>query len=495
MHGVRDIRMRSALYDLSWALFLLLLFLVFFGSWLMPHGIGPEYRLQMVEQEVNGVVRSMIPPFGPSEDYWLGTDHRGYDILSLLLNGAKYTIGLAFLVTLMRFVLALPLGLLSGVTGKGRNWITPFQLATTAVPPLLFLFPMMYGLNKILPPELTTPVLFLMLVAVGVFPVAHQFAERGAYYNTKLFVTAARTMGASHVRIVFKHLFPHLRPEILYAFLTEMVQVLFLFGQLAVVKIFLGGWELFQLMDATPFTPELNLLLTASGEWGSMIAYGVTVFRQFPWVLFGATAFLVAAIAILTFFGNQLQKRLEEPHLYVNKPLRRHKPRLLWVSGLTAVFAALLLLSQTADRPATSPQPNESPTGEAAPGDGQAAGKEEQMTAKIKQDLEAFMAFLADNKFLYATTYLKEEDNPPHEFLRWDKAINHDGYTYQQIGDITNVTTDAERSLGLHKFQVAIHMKAPDGTPDIWYAKTEVRDVIDRFLVKILSGTGEPGAE
>jgi peptide/nickel transport system permease protein len=309
-------------YLLSWALLLLLVFVGLFGSDLMPYELTPENKEPFRYAIINGQQKEVLPPFPPDSKHWLGTDHRGYDVLSLLLNGAKYTLLFTLFVTIARFLFAIPIGLFSGATGKGRSIISTLQLITSSVPAILFVYPTMYELirtfelNQGLPADdprvmLFTGILFILLVMIGVFPLAHQFAERSRYFNGKLFIEASRTMGASTTRIVFRHMMPHLRPELLLAFLTEIVQVLFLMGQLAILNIFIGGGEKVVLAEGSKFTAEVAFLMTNSGEWGGMIAYGARFIRNFPFLLVSSAAFLTASILILLFFINQLQKRMD----------------------------------------------------------------------------------------------------------------------------------------------------------------------------------------
>jgi peptide/nickel transport system permease protein len=341
------------LYRIACTLLLLLLFVVVFGSYIMPHHVDHDHRLLYDWQVVDGVKKRVHAPFAPSDRFWLGTDHRGYDLLSLLINGAKYTFFYAFLVTVLRFAVGLPIGLWAGVTGRFRQILSTLQMVTSSVPPLLFIFPTMYGLKLILPPADREPILFFLLVLFGVFQVAHQFSERAAFYNDKLFITASRLMGASPWRLVFRHLTPHLRPEILFAFLTEMVQVLFLFGQLAVVNIFIGGGEVFEITDASTFTKAVTIELTTSGEWGGLIAYGIQVMRVYPWIVLYAGAFFTAGILILSFYANQLQKRLANPLVYRSLPFVQNKPRLVLVGAVAAACLLLVILS-----PNKAPQPH-----------------------------------------------------------------------------------------------------------------------------------------
>ncbi|TCP59656.1 ABC-type dipeptide/oligopeptide/nickel transport system permease subunit [Tumebacillus sp. BK434] len=407
-------------YLLAWVLLLLLVFIGFFGHLLMPYGLTPEDKINFQTQIINGVEKEVSPPFAPSAEHWLGTDHRGYDMLSLLLNGAKYTLLFTLAVTITRFLFAVPFGLFAGATGKGRGVISTLQLITSSVPAILFVYPTMYELIRTFELNqgvrgddprvfLFTAILFLLLVAIGVFPLAHQFAERAKYYHGKLFVEASRTMGASTPRIVFRHLMPHLRPELLFAFLTELVQVLFLIGQLAILNIFLGGGEKVVLADGTRFTAEVSFLMTNSGEWGGMIAYSTKFIREFPWLLVESAGFLTVSILILLFFTNQLQKRLEGIAFAPRVPVYRDKK--LWATLGTTVVACAALVFYTGDQTSSAPpaQPVISQGDSTAPQSPGTRG----LPAKVAQGLQdfakQFMSYVANNEWNYAEAFLTRE--------------------------------------------------------------------------------------
>ncbi|HEU4963965.1 MAG TPA: ABC transporter permease subunit, partial [Bacilli bacterium] len=219
-------------YHLAWALFWLLAFVAVFGPYLMPHQIDASQKTPYLVVQDHGVSKMINAPFPPSADHWFGTDHRGLDVLSLLLNGGRYTLGFALVVTLTRFLIAVPLGLYVGTTGRGRGLLDTLGSLFSSVPLLLILFPMFFGITRALQinnglnaddPRLLlfTQLLFGALVLLGVFQPAQQFAERAVFYSGKLYITASRSLGASNTRLVFRHLVPHLRPEILFTFLTD----------------------------------------------------------------------------------------------------------------------------------------------------------------------------------------------------------------------------------------------------------------------------------
>ncbi|ASS73790.1 hypothetical protein CIG75_01580 [Tumebacillus algifaecis] len=475
------------LYQLAWVLLLLLVFVAVFGSYLMPYEITQDHKIGVTYETINGVKTPISPPFGPSFEHPLGTDHRGYDVLSLLLNGAKYTLGFAFLVTVVRFVIALPLGLYAGSTGRGGKIIQTLQLITSGVPTLLFVFPTLYGMSILLgmnqgmnpnDPKILmfAFLLFSLLVLIGIFQIAHQMAERARFFAAKEYIGAAKTMGASTSRIVFRHLMPHLRPDMWFAILTDFIQVLFLIGQLAVLNIFLGGGERFVYDDGPP---QQFMTLTMTGEWGGMISYGSRALREYPWLLFSAGLFLTLSILILSFFSKQLQKRLARPYLYRTKPLMQNKPVMAF--GTAAVAACVLILVFL---------PNKSPTVISA-----TAQVEEQQVDLMKKELEeqikkqeermketatAIIKNLKDDKWSYAQAYIYIEPGKNRSFMSnykepfapfddWLQKLKA-GYELVEFGAITRsekrITWFDGTEIDL--LQIEIKVKGPNGEQESW---------------------------
>jgi len=300
-------------YLLAWLLLILMIAVAIFGKWLMPHGISHENQLFYIDHPNPNMHTKITPPFGPNRLYWLGTDLRGYDMLSLILNGMKYTLGIAFIITLLRFILAIPIGMWSGLTGKGKSMLASLNWISTTLPPLLFIVPpliIVYNamrLNIGLPADHPNQIVFIfifviMVTIIGSFALAYQFSERARFYSEKLYMVSSSLIGASTGYKIRKHLLPNLRSEMFFTFVTEYIQVLFLMGQLAIVNIFLGGGEIVML-DMTQSVP-----LTTTGEWFSLITYGLPRLRLFPWITLAPMGFFVACLCILQFFLYQLKK-------------------------------------------------------------------------------------------------------------------------------------------------------------------------------------------
>lgn len=297
------------------ALLLIWILIAIFGSLIKPHGIDPANQILLQHEIVNGKTIAVSPPLHASSQFWFGTDHRGLDILSLVLNGMKITLAFTLLITVARFVIALPIGLFIGLTGRGKKFVSIMQWITSSIPAIVFLFPLLFGfyyglqLDAGLPVDhphqlIFAKIAFAAITAIGIFPIAHQFSERARFVGDKLFVHASKQLGASSFRLIIRHLIPNLQAEIGFAFLAEFVQVLFLLGQLAVFGIYIGG--------GINLDYETNGLVHLSpiGEWCAMIDYGMHYMRNYPGIILCVGLFFTLTIFILHFFISQLKKQL-----------------------------------------------------------------------------------------------------------------------------------------------------------------------------------------
>jgi len=146
----------------------------------------------------------------PSWQHLLGTDEFGRDIFSRLVWGARASMQVALLATILAMAIAVPVGLLAGFY---RGWFDTVVARGTDV---LLAFPFVIlavGLGVILGPSLTTATVALGVAAApGVIRVARgeTLALREA-----AFVPAAIASGAGDARIIFRHILPNMTGTLL----------------------------------------------------------------------------------------------------------------------------------------------------------------------------------------------------------------------------------------------------------------------------------------
>jgi peptide/nickel transport system permease protein len=140
-----------------------------------------------------------------SSAHWLGTDHLGRDLLSMLMAGARSTLGIAFAAVVIGLLIGVPLGLWSAAR---RGWVDELLMRANDI---LFAFPAL--LLAILLTAALGPGAMNAILAIGLFsvPVFARVTRAGALQLwLRDFVLAARLAGKSHWRISFEHILPNL---------------------------------------------------------------------------------------------------------------------------------------------------------------------------------------------------------------------------------------------------------------------------------------------
>ncbi|MGJ7920025.1 ABC transporter permease subunit [Neobacillus sp. LXY-4] len=217
----------------------LLLLLSFFGPMLAPHTLTDPLETHYS----NGKI--FAPPLEPfqSKEYPLGTDKWGYDLLSIILYGIRYTIFIPIIITIIKMVMGTIIGIYFGVWKKTPGWIIAFETAWSYVPLFLVLYFFLQPItfNSQLPPK-TLIFYFIMLTSIISIPsIVSSVRLKSQEVYQSVFIEASRTLGAGTNRIVWLHIFPQLKESLLVMFILEIVYVMTIMGQLALMNIFIGG--------------------------------------------------------------------------------------------------------------------------------------------------------------------------------------------------------------------------------------------------------------
>lgn len=162
-----------------------------FAPLLAPHGIG-----EIVDADY----------FGPmSRQFPLGTDYLGRDMLSRILLGTRYTVGISLASVVLACVTGVTLGMAAAVAG---NWtdslLSRFLDALNSIPSKLFGLVVVAGVGS------SIPVLILTL-AVIYTPGSYRFARALAVnVNTMDFITVARARGEGVLYIIGSEILPNI---------------------------------------------------------------------------------------------------------------------------------------------------------------------------------------------------------------------------------------------------------------------------------------------
>jgi peptide/nickel transport system permease protein len=224
-------------------------------------------------------------PLPPGDDFLLGTDTLGRDLLSRMMFGARTSL----IVGVVSNGAAVLIGALVGaIAGYLRGWagtaIMRFTDLMMAFPALLLAI----ALAAIIGPSFW--IVALVIALVNWVQVARVIYTETTALAEREYVEAARALGAHHVRIIGVHILPHLVPTMLvYATLGISTTVL-----LEATLSFLGiGVR----------APEPS--------WGNIIFESQSYFASAPWLVFiPGSAILLLALAF-NLVGDALRDALD----------------------------------------------------------------------------------------------------------------------------------------------------------------------------------------
>jgi peptide/nickel transport system permease protein len=209
-------------------------------------------------------------PLPPSARFWFGTDTLGRDQFSRVLHGAATSLTIGIVANGAAVVIGTLLGVTAGyVKGFVGAAIMRFTDLMMAFPALL----LGIALAALLKPSLF--IVALVIALVNWVQIARVIYAQTLALSEREFIEAARALGAGPLRVLTRHLLPHLLPTVLvYGTLGIATTVLY-----EATLSFLG-------VGVQPPTPS----------WGKMIFESQSYYLTAPWLVFipGAAILLVA---------------------------------------------------------------------------------------------------------------------------------------------------------------------------------------------------------
>ena len=219
----------------------------------------------------------------PDLHHWFGTDQLGRDVLSMIMAGAKNSVGVALLSVIIGVFIGVPLGLLAAAR---RGAVDELIMRGND---LVFAFPSL--LLAILITAVFGPGAVNAIIAIGIFniPVFARVARGGALQLwTRDYTLAARVAGKGPFRISFEHLLPNL-----VGLLAVQGTIQFSLGVIAEAGLSYVG------LGAQPPTPS----------WGRMLNEAQTLTALAPTLaLFPGAAVLLFVLG-LNLLGDGLRGR------------------------------------------------------------------------------------------------------------------------------------------------------------------------------------------
>jgi len=250
----------------------LALVLLFFASAIFAHWFAP-YDPNALDIPVRLA--------GPSWEHLAGTDQLGRDTFSRVLYGGRVALKIAAIGVSVSLFIGLVLGVLAGY---GPRWLDNF---------LLLLFDTVRAFPTIVLALATVAVtgpsleLVLIIIIVTSIPGYARLARTStlALKNTE-FITAERSLGASTMRIMGRHLMPNVVGPLLI----------------------LGAMDVPVVVTVEAGLSFLGLgVLPPTASWGTILNEGYLVIRDTPWMVVAGGIPLVLTTLGFTFLGEALR--------------------------------------------------------------------------------------------------------------------------------------------------------------------------------------------
>lgn len=238
----------------------------------------------------------------PDATHWLGTDVHGRDLLSRIFFGARVSLLVGVIGALVSFVIGVTWGAVAGYLG-GRWDSAMMRIVDVlySLPSIVFVIVLITTINGVLEKMKSAGLstqgartaqficLFAGLGAVSWLTMARIVRGQVLSLRTRQFVDASRALGASHARILWRHILPNVAGVII-VYLTLLVPAIILYESFL---SYLG-------LGIQP--PQASL--------GSLIAEGagqINPVRIYWWLIAFPGVMLVSLLLALNFVGDGLR--------------------------------------------------------------------------------------------------------------------------------------------------------------------------------------------
>ena len=222
----------------------------------------------------------------PNLAHWFGTDNLGRDVLSRCLYGAQLSVIIGCTAAALATLISAVLGIVSGYFGGKVDLLLQRVVdAWMSFPDLIVLIVVVSVLGPGMPQIIGT---LGLLLGIGGSRIV-----RSAVVSVRehMYVHAAQSIGASSLRILWRHVLPNVLPPIIVLFTTRVGSVILAESGLS----FLG-------LGVPPPAPT----------WGSMLSgSGRTYMFQGPWLALAPGLCLTVVVYATNVFGDALRDLLD----------------------------------------------------------------------------------------------------------------------------------------------------------------------------------------
>lgn len=227
----------------------------------------------------------MMTNSSPSWEHWFGTDNLGRDIFIRVLYGARISLAIGIVASLLNLFIGVIYGGIAGFFGgKIDRIMMNIVDILYSVPTLLYVILLMVILK---------PGLINIFIALGIgYWLQMARIVRGQILSMKEqeFILAARTIGVSKKRILFRHLLPNAMGAIIVTMTLAIPDAIF----------------------TEAFLSFIGLGVSAPmASWGVLASEGVNNLRAYPFQLFFPAVAISVTMLAFNFLGDGLREVLD----------------------------------------------------------------------------------------------------------------------------------------------------------------------------------------
>ena len=217
--------------------------------------------------------------------YLLGSDEVGRSQVVRLLYGGQVSLFVGFVAAIVNFAVGVPLGLAAGYFRGAFDDLITWLITTLNGIPQLFLLLIIAALWQPGPLTLIAIIGFLNWTGITLYCRGQTISLREREY-----VTSAHAIGATHTRVMFKHILPNVLPLIFVLAAIDVGAIVLLESALS----FLG-------LGILPPTPS----------WGNMLTNGASYFVRAWWLVVSPGVMIFLTVLCLYLIGDGLRDALD----------------------------------------------------------------------------------------------------------------------------------------------------------------------------------------
>lgn len=229
-----------------------------------------------------------VPSSPPSLDHPMGTTDIGDDLLTLVLRGARRSVAVGLLVAALATTFGVAVG---AVAGYYRGWVDTVLARLVDLALTIPVLAVLLVLTARIRDQRNSWVVVAVIISAVTWPgIARVVRAVFLSVSEREFAEAARAIGASDARIIFRHMLPHaVGPIVVIATLTVAI------GILAEAALSFLGFG----------------VTGSASSLGSLVAQGQIAARTRPWLFYFPGATLVVVCLCVNFVGDGLRDSLD----------------------------------------------------------------------------------------------------------------------------------------------------------------------------------------